>query len=77
MAIREEILDSKAHGLIFRKDDQILACAAEITAGTFFQYLKIEGLSPKRGAQISLNDCCLASSRSVLIISLQLAILLM
>lgn len=57
LAIRDEILESKAHGLIFRPADDILACAAKVTDGTFPQYLKSAGAAPKKSVQISLDDC--------------------
>jgi len=57
MAIREEILESKHHGLIFKQDPQILLSRAKVTEGTFSQYLKTAGYAGKKGVQISLLDC--------------------
>jgi YaaC-like Protein len=57
MAIRDDILDSKRHGLIFRKAPQILASRAEVNDGTFSRYISVAGSTVKTGVQISLNDC--------------------
>ena len=57
MAIREEILESKHHGLIFEQDPQILSCGAKVIEGTFSQYLNIAGSAGKKRVQISLLDC--------------------
>jgi YaaC-like Protein len=57
LAIRDDVLDSKKHGLFFYSDPDILQCHAKITGGTFSEYLKIAGSSPKNGVRISLDDC--------------------
>lgn len=57
MAIRDELLVNKAHGLIFKTGDEIRTCAAKVVDGTFSQYLKSAGTAPKNGVEISLDDC--------------------
>jgi YaaC-like Protein len=57
IAIRDEKFESKAHGLTFKMDSDILACAAKITDGTFSQYLRSSGIAPKKGVQITLDGC--------------------
>jgi hypothetical protein len=57
MAVRNDILSSKSHGLSFKNESSILKCRAEIKNGTFRDYLKIDGTELPEGIQVSLDDC--------------------
>lgn len=58
LGIRHDMLESIAHGLKFHRAQDILACSAEVSSnGTFAEYLKIAGTTPKKGMRISLDDC--------------------
>jgi hypothetical protein len=49
LAIREDGLDSKRHGLFFDQDPDILQCRAKVTDGTFASILRSQDCRRKKG----------------------------
>ena len=56
LAIGPEIMPAKGHGLRYISAKQLLDCAAEITPGTFSDFLSSQRIVDRNGVVITLNE---------------------
>jgi hypothetical protein len=56
LCLRADVLNSRRHGLIFKKGTDLLSCGAELTGGTFTDYLDVSGYPKGLGNVLHLHE---------------------